>query len=356
VHLPRGGHLLLLLTLLAFPTAISLKRSFGQAASPAASLLRQQLSTGKAFNKGIDRPVDYSAAFKCFQAASSGGSVEATAWLGSLYLFGHGVSSDVNRARQLIQGAADRSDPVGLRLLGLMYQDGQGFPLSYATAAELYAKAIDQQDGRANVLLARLILHGTGVPKDYTRALALLNRGVGLNDAEAQFELGLLYERGMVRDRSRFTLKLSKPEPIGNQFLSNESKAIQLYLASAANGNRVAAYRAGRLFENGVGTTKDEQKAFEYYWLSAQRQYPLAQYALARAFELGIGTTIDPVRAYALYSLASQQGSTEATSALAALTKKLSQEQIEKALVVLSKPSTRRSGPDDAIAVCGSGN
>jgi Sel1 repeat len=86
---------------------------------------QSQLAVGKAYNgDGIVRR-DYPEAVKWFTAAAALGSVEASAWLGSCYVYGHGVPQDMSQGTSLIEAAAGQNNPVGLRLLGIMYEEGE---------------------------------------------------------------------------------------------------------------------------------------------------------------------------------------------------------------------------------------
>src|SRR5208282_3886194 len=150
-----------------------------------------QLRVAKAYN---DERRNYGLAWKWFEAASKQGSLEATAWLGSLYLYGHGVSQDVARAASLIQKAVAGDDAVGQRFLGTMYQDGVGVPRDYSKAFIFYSKAAAQQDAPSFDRIGSLYLHGLGVQKDRERAFQAFASGANLGDSWAQLHVGQMEE------------------------------------------------------------------------------------------------------------------------------------------------------------------
>jgi TPR repeat protein len=296
--------------------------------------VQAQLAVAKAYNSGIPESTNYTNAFEWFQAASEQGNLEARAWLGSLYLFGTGVPQDVNRALQLIQPAADSNDPVGLRFLGLMFQNGQGVVQDYAKAFQLYSKATSLGDANAFDRLGLLYFRGLGVNRNMLEALRLFTEGASLGDSWAQFHLGQMYEKGRVRPDHT----LAPLGPDNAKITPNYAMALKLYVQSAAHGNRVAAYKAGAMYEAGSGTPQNYKQALEYYKRSAEsKQYAPALVALGRFHELGLGTSVDLPYAYVAYSVAARQEDAEASNRLRALTRRLTPEQLASAKGMLQR-------------------
>lgn len=79
----------------------------GLASGPVASELeaansgdvQAELSVGKAYYGETNVRRNYREAVKWFVKAASQGSAEAEAWLGSCYLYGHGVPQDSGKAK-----------------------------------------------------------------------------------------------------------------------------------------------------------------------------------------------------------------------------------------------------------------
>jgi hypothetical protein len=240
---------------------------------------------------------------KWFQQAADAGSIDATAWLGGLYLFGGAVPRDLERATSLLQKAVDANNPVGLRFMGAKYESGIGTPVDPAKAVEFYSRAIAQRDPESHARLGHMYLGGFGVSKDPEKAFHLFTAGSRLGDHWSQLNLGLMYESGYSPDptspdgaaASRKSPKAAKPD---------YDRARELFAASAAQGNRVAQYELGKMYDLGLGTAQDYTKSFEFYKQSSMQRYVPAIVALGKAHELGHGTAVNLLHAHVAYSLA----------------------------------------------------
>lgn len=278
-----------------------------------------QLIVGRAYAQGLFARHNFQEAVKWFSSASSAGRPEAKAWLGSMYLFGRGVSQDVPRGAALIQEAAQGNSPVGLRFLGLMYQNGLGVTQSYTQADAYYASASRQGDAASFNLRAILYFQGWGVSRNPQMALEFLKQGASLGDAWAQLHLGELYSRvppsqqGSVAHAQNPGLIAPSTEPFilnpGAKLQPDLPQAFSLFEGSARAGNRIAAYKAGTMLEGGVGIPQDYAKAFAYYRRSAADGYGPAQQALGRMYERGLGAPADLIKAYVHYSISQMLGS-----------------------------------------------
>jgi uncharacterized protein len=313
--------------------------------------LGAQLKVAKAFNETRH---NYSEALKWFEAASKQNSLEATAWLGSLYLYGHGVAQDLPRALSLIQSAVDSENPVGLRFMGAAYEEGLGVTRDYAKALSFYSKAAAQQDAGSFDRIGNLYLRGLGVSKSRPQALEAFLKGAKLGDSWAQLHAGQMEEGNRSgtglsetgRSDATSLVNQGSPRAIGKTSSTTPpdyAAALQWYTASAAQGNRVAAFKAGKMFEEGRGTTQNLEKAVEYYRQSAKRQYAAAQVALGRAYEFGAGAPENLVYAYVLYSLASNQNDAGAIESLRSLRAKLTPSQSSEAGALLTKIEERKN-------------
>jgi uncharacterized protein len=290
-----------------------------------------QLRIAKAYNEGTVVWRNYSEAFRWFQEASKQGSTEATAWLGSLYLLGNGVAKDPVRASALLQQAVDKNEPVGLRFMGLRYEMGIGAVPDYPKAVDFYSRAVALGDPQANVRLGRMYLQGKGVARTPDKAFDLFTAGSRLGDSWAQLNLGEMYQSGFqpgtaaVNDAKGQSRSSSVGQP-------DFEKAIELYTASAASGNRIAAYLLGRIYENGNGTARNDKLAFDYYKQSATRRYVPALLALGEAHEFGRGTGVNLVHAFVAYSLAVEYNhNLIASRNLKRVTQKLSSSELQHA-------------------------
>jgi TPR repeat protein len=322
-----------------------------------------QLNLAKSYNQGV--LVDgtsvlkrnHAKALQWFQAAFQQGSVEAGAWIGSMYVLGHGVPQDVSRGAEMILASANHDDPVGLLLAGVIYENGQGVKRSYTKAFDYYSQALAKGEVRALDRLGSLYLEGHGTDRSLPKAFALFKRGAALRDAGAELHLAAIYYSGHIpEDSSLFggtnqgvdsALGLSQTRKAHHPPVPDYVTAANLYSQAAGQGNRVAAFRLGRMYETGKGVKQDYSRAFEYYRQSAHRGFAPALVALGQAHEIGRGTEVNLLHAYVAYKLAIVHKDEAAEQLLEAVTKKMSPAQIEQAEGLLQDYKKRTAELDE---------
>ena len=85
----------------------------------------------------------------------------------------------------------------------------------------------------------------------------------------------------------------------------------------AEQGNMVAQYTLGVIYDLGEGVSKDPKQAVKWYSLAAKQGYALAQYNLGIIYEIGEGVSQDHPEAAKWYRRAAGQGYALAQYALA---------------------------------------
>jgi len=70
---------------------------------------------------------------------------------------------------------------------------------------------------------------------------------------------------------------------------NNFAQALELLLPLATQGNAVAQYALGLMYNNGEGVTKNYQEAAKWYRLAAKQGSMNAQYALGLIYDNGEG-------------------------------------------------------------------
>ena len=117
-----------------------------------------------------------------------------------------------------------------------------------------------------------------------------------------------------------------------NQF----QQAMQELLPAARSGNAEAEELIGVMYAMGLGVERDETRAFDWYLRSAMKGHPGAQSGVGWYYEVGKGMpTPDLVRAYAWYVLSAIGGDPDAAISQEEVVKKMTQEQIEKAHLLI---------------------
>lgn len=139
------------------------------------------------------------------------------------------------------------------------------------------------------------------------------------NDGEpvAQYHLGLMYDEG----------KGVRADPL---------QARQWYERAARVGYAEAQFRLGRLHADGKGGAADGVQAARWYLLAAGQGHLDAQYSLGTMFKLGRGVPEDPVQAYLWFNRAAEQGLGNAQVQRDFLLAQLSPAQLEEASEVLA--------------------
>ncbi len=108
-------------------------------------------------------------------------------------------------------------------------------------------------------------------------------------NAEAQFRLGLMYQKGE-------GVRQSYPD------------ALRLFKAAAAQNYALAQNALGLIYATGQGVTKTEYEAVDWLRLAAEKGNAAAQVNLAHAYNHGLGVTEDNAEALTWYRRAAQQG------------------------------------------------
>lgn len=141
-----------------------------------------------------------------------------------------------------------------------------------------------------------------------------------------------------------FTLALMLPLPV---FAGIESArdlmesghfedAMQELLPAARSGNADAEELIGVMYAMGLGVAQDDQRAFEWYLRSSMKGHPGAQSGIGWYYEIGRGMPApDLVRAYMWYALSAIGGDPDAAISQEEVVKKMTDEQIEKAHVLI---------------------
>ena len=133
-----------------------------------------------------------------------------------------------------------------------------------------------------------------------TEAVALLQKEAATGNPDAQYGLGILYEKGL-------------PEA---QIPQNSTEAFHWYSAAADKGHAPSQNNLGFLYYTGQGTPRDYAQALHWYEKSAAQNDPMAEYNLGTLYYRGLGVTKDFKKARALYLQAAQQGNVTAQNNL----------------------------------------
>ncbi|MGH8460266.1 MAG: tetratricopeptide repeat protein [Stenotrophobium sp.] len=134
---------------------------------------------------------------------------------------------------------------------------------------------------------------------DYAAAQAEFRPLAVQGNAQAQFNLGVIYDKGL-----------------GVQ--QDDAEAAQWFRESAGQGDANAQYALGVLYADGRGVAQDDAAAVQWYRKAAAQGSALAQNNLGTIYEFGKGVTQDYAKAYALFNLSASIDATDDNKATAA--------------------------------------
>lgn len=141
-------------------------------------------------------------------------------------------------------------------------------------------------------------------------------------DAEAQFNLGLLYDRGQ-------------------EVPKDKREALRWYRLAAAQGDTFAQNSLGDNYWEGTGVPKDDREAARWWRLAAEKGFAPAQHSLGKLLAGGgLGVAPDKSQAYMWLLLSAGQGDEEAARQSEILSKQLTPAEVvnAKKLVKQWKP------------------
>ena len=142
----------------------------------------------------------------------------------------------------------------------------------------------EKGDAEAQYSLGLLYERGRGVPQDYQEAAKWFRLAAEQGDAKAQVEMGRLYAdgKGVLRDYR---------------------EAIRQFRKAAEQGDGEAQILLGNLYYYGRGVLQNYQEAAKWYRKAAEQGYPDAQAFLGALY----ARVADYVKAHAWLNLASVQ-------------------------------------------------
>jgi TPR repeat protein len=262
---------------------------------------------------------DQKLAGKWYLKAARQGYIQAEEAMGEMYEFGEGVQRDHAKALHWIRKAtvkdstgaipiarryaehavtpadvwsaiewyrisAEAGNPDAQTELGFLYEASA--VRRFDEAAQWFRKAA-QTSAPAMAAMGRLCATGEGgVSQDYKQAAYWYRKAIAADGRSGQYELGLLYERG-----------LGVPQ--------DPVRAMELYHAAA-----VIDFDAQRslfkLYEAHLNVPSDPEKAIAWYREAAEGGNAQAQIGLGMHYEFGRGVGANLDVASALYNLAAR--------------------------------------------------
>lgn len=137
--------------------------------------------------------------------------------------------------------------------LGKMYNQGKGIDIDYKKAAYYFKQASDEGNSFAQYSLAGLYKTGRGVEQNNSLAFNYYSKAAENDNTYALLELGQIYSKGI-------SVNVDQEKA----FLYN-TKAFKSFLRlDMKNPDALVKYRIGKMYIDGIGTTKNIDLGIKY--------------------------------------------------------------------------------------------
>ena len=148
--------------------------------------------------------------------------------------------------------------------------------------------------------------------QDYKKALYYLSYDASLGDDKAQYNLGIMYKKGL-------------GVPVNN------NEAFSWFFLSANQGNILANYALGHSYLKGSGIKQNYKLALKAFKYSALREHPTSRLLIGNMYYQGQGVIVNYSRAFLWWSLAQDLNIDGASENISMIKKKMTKGQYSKA-------------------------
>lgn len=166
----------------------------------------------------------------------------------------------------------------------------------YATAKRWFEKGVEENHAGSQYCLGIMYDMGQGVPKDSDRSMRLIQLAAAQGYAMARSHIESL-RRSEEMDRA-------------------EANTVQALRDAAIGGSVEAQFNLGVLYEKGDGVPRDHKEAISWYRMAAEKGFPRAQNNLAVMYLRGKGVPQNDLIAFKWFHKAAEQGYAEAQNNL----------------------------------------
>lgn len=189
---------------------------------------------------------------------------------------------NLDKAREALQGAADRGYAVANLYLGRTFESMSYGEPDAEKAFEYYQSAAEQGHQDAQIGLGLLYLNGTGVEAAPQRAFYWFQKAADQGNPHAHFFLGRMYATGkhgvydlkLAAEHARVAANAGVPAgqfALGHAYLlgvgveKDPARGRALMEAAAEQGFTVAAITLGNLYMRGEEVPRDQEQAIRWF-------------------------------------------------------------------------------------------
>ncbi|KAF9932109.1 Protein sel-1 1 [Linnemannia zychae] len=205
--------------------------------------------------------------------------------LGDMYMRGQGVDQNIQKAIDWYLAAAGLGSTLAEWKLQVLCYSDIGFTQDCLTAITRYREiAVDKKDAKAQRNIGSLCFYA----KVYTQAMSWYTMAAEQGDAVAQYQLGVMYDQaiGVTQD---------------------VVKAMAYYKKAAERDNASALCGIGYLHHRGLGVPKSHTEAMNWYQRAAHHGSASALSSIGYLYERGYGVAQSLDKARSFYHRAAEQ-------------------------------------------------
>ncbi len=159
---------------------------------------------------------------------------------------------DFEKARSIWETQAEAGTVEAQAWLGSLYANGDGVDVDDTTALAWYEKAASQNHAMAQANVGAMYFMGQGTEKNVPSAIKWLTAAAENNDVNGLFNLAVIYTKG-------------------EDVEEDQEKAAELYRKAAEQGHYPSQSRLGYMHAHGQGVKKD--RVLAYLWLTLASQH-----------------------------------------------------------------------------------
>lgn len=231
-----------------------------------------QNNVGNSYRYAEGVKINLEKSFYWTQKSAQQNLVDAQFNLGSMYMQGLGTNTDLKKGILLISKAAQQKNMFAEAYLGQIYLGGIGTAIDDKKAVMWFTRSAKQGNVLAQVKIGMIYLSGIGVDKDIDTAIRWFTRAALKGSPVAYGYVINLAKQNNLLAQSNMGLIFANGAGIHEY-----DKAFKWFSIAAENGSAEAQYNLGIAYEKGVGTKVDFEKAKYWYKKSASLGYETAK-------------------------------------------------------------------------------
>lgn len=228
--------------------------------------------------------------------------------VGTCFLEGLGIQTNVAAGAKLIKLAAEKKWPAALSRLGELHLVGLGCETNAVRAVRLFSAAAELNDPEGHWRLAQCQERGVGTQPQPGEAARHLEAAAKLGHARAQYTLGLRtkdlaqaagwFHKSAEQGYAPAQAKYGDCLIYGSGVAKDSSAAVRWYTRAADGGDAGGQRALGLCYDAGTGVREDARRAVELYKSAAEGGDLLAKALYSQCLFLGLGVPRDYAMAW----------------------------------------------------------